>query len=371
MGIYLFRLPDIGEGVTEAEITAWYVKPGDRVEEDQSLVDVMTSKATMDLTSPVAGIVTTIHGEVGQKLPVGATLVELEIDGADHAGATEEAVPPHPLAAPATRRRARDMGIALEDVAGTGPEGRVLPQDLDALAAAAPAGPGIMEVPVIGLRRQIAEKLERTSHIPHFTYVEECDLTELEALRAELNDSAPDQPHLTLLPFFIRALVKLLPAFPQLNARFDDKSGILRMSDAVHVGIATQTPSGLLVPVLRHAETRDLRATAAELKRITTAARDGHAPADLLSGSTITLTSLGLLGGIAATPILNAPEVAIIGPNRLIERAVVHGGSIRVRQMMNISASFDHRIVDGHDAAHFIRKLKRLLEHPALMFIAE
>jgi 2-oxoisovalerate dehydrogenase E2 component (dihydrolipoyl transacylase) len=400
MGRYLFRLPDIGEGVAEAEIVVWHVKPGDRIEEDHPLVDVMTEKATVDLTSPVDGMVTAIHGETGAMAPVGSVLVELEVAEGEAAKAAGEpahrspialastgtptAPPPAeeaPLAAPATRRRARALGVLLADVPGTGPDGRITPADLDAYAAHAGQSTtsearradreGTRDIRIIGLRRKIAEQMqEATRRIPHFTYVEEFDLTELEALRHELNDHrAEGQAKLTLPPFFMRALVRVLPAFPQINARYDDEAGVLRTFEGVHIGVATQTAAGLMVPVVRHAEARDLWGCAAELARVTAAARDGSAPREVLSGSTITLTSLGPLGGVAHTPVINHPEVAIIGPNRLVERPMVRDGLIVVRKMMNVSSSFDHRIVDGHDAARFAQALKRLMEHPALIFM--
>jgi 2-oxoisovalerate dehydrogenase E2 component (dihydrolipoyl transacylase) len=416
---FRFNLPDIGEGTAEAEIGAWHVAPGDLVREDQLLVDIMTDKATVEMTSPVAGRVTAIHGEVGQMVPVGALLVEFVLgeDGAATPGgedesksvaaaepareqATSEAVKaaqpsvfdtPPPLladvtvsrddrvilASPATRKLAYERGIDLRFVAGTGPEGRVLLEDLDrpirARGEPAPvhAADVITDLRIIGLRRRIAEKMqEATRQIPHFGYVEEFDLTELETLRADLNATRSEkEPKLTLLPFFIRAVVALAPDFPQINARFDDANGVLKMHGSVHVGIATQTSGGLVVPVIRHAERLDIWDCAAELARVTSAARDGTAKREELSGSTITLTSLGTLGGIAATPIINHPEVAIIGPNKLVDRPVVIGGQIVIRKMMNVSSSFDHRIVDGHDAARFIQAMKRLIERPSLLFI--
>lgn len=415
MARYQFRLPDIGEGVAEAEIGAWHVAVGDRIEEDQALVDVMTDKASIEMTSPVNGTVVAIHGEVGARMAVGATLVELEIDGdnaaaessaenapaadqpaavaqeipraaismkANGAAAQESSVALHerPLASPATRRRARERGIPLHLVTGTGPRGRITSADLDAYAAqsqtvvcasGSAARTGITEIKIIGLRRRIAEKMQEAARrIPHFSYVEEFDMTELEALRRDLNaERGADQPKLTLLPFFMRALVKLAGEFPQVNARYDDDAGVLHCYDAVHIGIATQTDGGLMVPVVRHAETLDLWDCARELIRVTAAAREGRAKREELSGSTITLTSLGALGGIAATPIINHPEVAIVGPNKLVERPVVLNGQVAIRTLMNLSSSFDHRIVDGHDAARFVQRMKRLIERPALLFM--
>jgi len=416
-----FRLPDVGEGTTEAEIGAWHVAPGTRIEEDQPLVDVLTDKASVEMTSPVAGIVVAIHGSPGDRMAVGAVLAEIELDESPAAAptarapATPTATTPAPatpatdpvatpaaapaavaaspaaaatslaaasLASPATRRRARELGIALEAIHGTGPDGRVTDADLDAFVATlarrspTPGAPparreAVHDIKIIGLRRAIARSMtESKRRIPHFTYVEEFDLTDLEALRRELNATrGADQPKLTPLPFFMRALARLVPEFPRVNARYDDEAEVLSTYEAVHVGIATQTDGGLLVPVVRHAEALDLWGCAHELKRITTAARDGTARRDELGGSTITLTSLGALGGIAATPIINHPEVAILGPNKLVERPVVRNGAITIRTMMNLSASFDHRIVDGADAARFVQALKRLIEMPALLFV--
>jgi 2-oxoisovalerate dehydrogenase E2 component (dihydrolipoyl transacylase) len=421
MGRYLFRLPDVGEGVAEAEIVVWHVKPGDTIKEDQSLVDVMTDKATVDMTSPVDGVVVAVHGEVGAMLSVGAVLLELEVENAGNpdevatiavpatspAPAPIDPLPPvsapapakpspsrqsgsvvashapgdAPLAAPATRRRAHELGIPLQYVPGTGPGGRITPDDLNAYLASGGATPtgdiryvertGSTDTRILGLRRKIAEKMQEAKRrIPHIAYVEECDLTELEALRADLNAHRDDgQPKLTLLPFLMRALVKAVAGFPQINARYDDDAGVLHSFEGVHIGIATQTPGGLMVPVVRHAEARDLWDCAREVARISAAARDGSATRDELSKSTITITSLGPLGGITTTPVINHPEVAIIGPNKLIERPMVHGSFVTVRKMMNLSSSFDHRIVDGYDAASFIQMLKRLLEHPALIFM--
>ncbi|NOW47417.1 2-oxoisovalerate dehydrogenase E2 component (dihydrolipoyl transacylase) [Novosphingobium sp. SG751A] len=398
MSLYQFRLPDIGEGIAEAEIAVWYVKPGDHVGEDQCLVDVMTDKATVDMTSPVEGKVTAVHGAVGEMMPVGAVLVEIEVeaDAATEAEAAAEARPAAesvpvakplaepapepqpvaPLAAPATRHRARELGIALESVAGTGPGGRITPEDLEAHIARVhkPEEPrsapreNVTDIPITGLRRKIAERMEQAhQRIPQITYVEECDLTELEALRGELNEEGGER--LTLLPFFICALVRALPDFPHINAHYDDEQNVLRQYGAVHVGVAVQTSAGLMVPVIRHAETLSIRACAKELARLSTAARDGTIRREELSGSTITITSLGPLGGIATTPIINHPEVAIIGPNKIVERPVVQGPFVAMRKMMNLSSSFDHRIVDGHDGARFVQRIRRLLEHPALLFM--
>jgi len=429
MARFVFRLPDVGEGTAEAEIVAWHVQAGDAVAEDQPLVDVMTDKATVEITSPRAGVVAVLHGQPGDMAAVGGPLVELDTAGeAGEAPAAAPAPAPaaapappvaearpaprpdpvrmhsrtpppldfaagvagparregeRPLASPAVRRRARELGIDLRRVAGSGPAGRIDPQDLinyqvagaQPPAPVAPGGPvpleGMKEIKIIGLRRKIAEKMQAAKrHIPHITYVEEVDATDLEALRQHLNaNRRKDQPKLTLLPFFVRALIKAVPHHPQVNARYDDEAGVLTQYEGLHVGIATQGPNGLLVPVLRHAEALDIWRCAAEIARVTQAARDGTATRDELQGSTLTLTSLGALGGITHTPVINWPEVAIIGPNKLVERPVVKDGQIVVRRMMNISSSFDHRIIDGWDAASFIQRIKGLLEHPAALFV--
>jgi 2-oxoisovalerate dehydrogenase E2 component (dihydrolipoyl transacylase) len=416
MSRVVFKLSDIGEGITEAEITAWHVGIGDSVREDQPLVDVMTDKATVELTSPVTGLVTARHGDIGEMAKVGSALLEFETEilaaaqavPASNAMPTSKATPAAkleatsppasipeeqnshavlaerpasgaPLASPATRHRAKELGIALESLSGTGPEGRITDQDLDAyimrksdqpLALRPARRDGVREIKITGLRRKIAERMQEAKRrIPHFGYVEECDLTELEALRQELNSAGGDQPKLTILPFLMRALMKILPEFPTINARFDDEAGVLQVHEGIHIGIATRTDAGLLVPVIHHAEALDLWGCARELQRVTAAARDGKATREELSGSTITVTSLGPLGGIASTPVINHPEVAIIGPNKLVQRPVVINGTIAIRTMMNLSSSFDHRIIDGHEAASFIQKMKRLLEKPALLFL--
>jgi len=430
MGRYVFKLPDVGEGTAEAEIVAWHVAVGQTIEEDAPLVDVMTDKATVEMTSPVAGKVIEINGAPGDMAPVGSGIVVLEVEGAGNAaGAASapavvqeavtapiaksepapskplEAAPvkaatpaptvsapafpnrpegEKPLASPAVRRRAEDLGIKLGFVPGSGPAGRIEHADLDAFIASngatarAPSPGGssyaqrtaVEAVKVIGLRRKIAEKMQDAKRrIPHFAYIEEVDMTELEDLRAHLNVIHKGRGKLTVLPFFMRALVKVLPDYPQINARFDDDAGVVHRHAGVHIGIATQTANGLIVPVVKHAETMDLWAAAAEVARVSTAARDNKAKSDELSGSTITITSLGPLGGIATTPVINHPEVAIIGPNKIVERPVVRGGQVVVRKMMNLSSSFDHRVVDGYDAAEFIQRVKGLLEHPATLFI--
>ena len=429
MGTYVFKLPDVGEGTAEAEIVAWHVKVGDVVEDDQHLVDVMTDKATVEMTSPVKGRVVSLHGEPGAMATVGAPIVEFEVEGAGNqaqakpaaapaakpsapspspiAAAKTEAPKPvvvprpvnpveevpiaavsrvpgdKPLASPAVRQRALELGIKLQFVDGSGPGGRITHADLDGFLARGgprrmPGGglvrrEGVEEVKVIGLRRKIAEKMQDTKRrIPHFAYVEEVDMTEIEALRAHMNATRrKDQPKLTLLPFLMRALVRVLPEFPQINARYDDDAGVVHRHHAVHVGIATQTANGLIVPVVKHAEALDLWQAASEVQRVSTAARENKAARDELSGSTITITSLGPIGGVVTTPVINHPEVAIIGPNAIIDRPVVRDGVIVVRKMMNLSSSFDHRVVDGFDAAQFIQRVKALLQHPALMFMDE
>jgi 2-oxoisovalerate dehydrogenase E2 component (dihydrolipoyl transacylase) len=394
---FVVKLPDIGEGVVEAELVGWHVKVGDIVREDQVLAEVMTDKATVEIPAPCAGKVMSLAGEVGEKLAVGGELLRLEGPGAKApeppppTTPTATAAPPEaapvpaseatraagPLASPAIRKRARDAGLDLHSIQGSGPEGRVLHADLDAVLRGGPTArpraqrDEIEELPVTGLRRRIAERMaEATRRIAHFSYVEEVDVTALEELRATLNAEARERPKLTLLPFLMLAVVRAVADFPQMNAHYDDEAGIIRRYGAVHIGIATQTTAGLMVPVVRHAEARDLWDCAAELRRLSAAARDGSARREELAGSTITLTSLGPLGGIASTPVINLPEVAIIGVNRMAIRPVwsEHAGFIP-RRMMNLSSSFDHRVVDGHDAAAFIQRIRQLLETPALLFL--
>ncbi|NBB64584.1 pyruvate dehydrogenase [Pseudomonas sp. ODNR1LW] len=428
-GNYVFKLPDVGEGTAEAELVGWHVKVGDAVEEDQILADVMTDKATVEITSPVAGVVAALHGEPGKAVPVGGLLVSFNVAGAGNVqapsvasgdtspkgGGSAQAVTPkspppggstraageggkavpaltgrapgeRPLASPAVRNRARDLGVDLTFVPGSGPAGRITHEDLDGFiarggqvpASAAPAGAstfaraeGTTEVRIIGLRRKIAEKMaESVRRIPHITYVEEIDVTALEELRAHLNATKQkDQPKLNLLPFIARAVVVALRDQPQINAHYDDEAGVLTQHAPVHLGIAAQTPNGLMVPVVRHAEARDAWDTAREIARVSGAAKDGSAKREELSGSTITITSLGTLGGVVHTPIINHPEVAIVGPNKIAERVVVKDGQMVVRKMMNLSSSFDHRIVDGHDAAVFVQRIKGLLEQPATLWM--
>ena len=403
MGRFVFKLPDVGEGTAEAEVVAWHAGVGDLVDEDAPLVDVMTDKATVEITSPVRGKILSQAAEPGQMAVVGAPLVEFETEdeaAEEIADAVAEVRPLHPgpaaapaepepeapvqpprtpgaQAAPAVRARAEKLGVELGSIRGSGPRGRITHEDLDARlmgggASAKPAQKqGGEDIKVIGLRRRIAEKMaESKRRIPHFGYVEEVDVTELEELRQHLNAThGAHRPRLTLLPFLMRALVKAAAAYPQVNARYDDEAEVVHRSGAVHIGVATQTPNGLMVPVVRHAEARDLWDAAAEIARLSKAARDGSASREELSGSTITITSLGPLGGVSHFPVINHPEVAILGPNKIIERPVVRGGQVVVRKMMNLSSAFDHRVVDGYDAAEFIQRIKALLERPATLFV--
>ena len=439
MGRYTFRLPDIGEGIAEAEIVAWHVKPGDRIEEDARLADVMTDKATVEMESPVAGTVVELAGEPGDRIAIGSMLVviETEGEGSEQGAATpatpapnpqtpfvssevETQAPPAPkvpgpavaqrvstsldangggsreeggkaqmaepgiaakvLASPAVRARAKALGIDLSEVRPA-EEGRVRHADLDQFLAYNAAGgfrpagrAGADEqVRVIGLRRRIAENMAASKrHIPHFSYVEECDVTALEAMRAQLNANRGSKPKLTMLPLLITAICRAIPDFPMINARFDDEAGIVTRHGAVHLGLATQTPAGLMVPVIRDAQGLNLWQLAAEISRLADAARGGTAKPSELSGSTITVTSLGPLGGVAHTPVINRPEVAIIGPNRIIERPMfvpdgMGGDRIEKRKLMNMSISCDHRVVDGWDAASFVQAVKRLVETPVLL----
>ncbi len=416
MSRYVFNLPDVGEGIAEAEVVGWHVETGSTVAEDDPLVDVMTDKATVEIPSPRSGRVLATTGRPGDKVRVGAELVVLEVGGdapeADAPAAEARAVPPappvrkepepkppeqrppaptpradrppgdKPLASPAVRRRAHELGIPLQYISGSGPAGRVTHADVDAyVASGSRAGTAVArpapldvveEIKIIGLRRRIAERMQESKRrIPHYSYVEELDVTALEELRGHLNARhAADRPRLTLLPFLVAALVRAVPRFPQVNALFDDEAGIVRRHAALHVGIATQTAQGLMVPVVRHAEALGLWEIAAEIARLAAATRDGAATRDELTGSTITITSLGPIGGIVTTPVINHPEVAIVGVNRIVERPVVRDGQIVVRKMMNLSSSFDHRVVDGWDAAQFVRELKALLEQPATLFVA-
>jgi 2-oxoisovalerate dehydrogenase E2 component (dihydrolipoyl transacylase) len=417
MPVHTIKMPDIGEGIAEVELVAWHVKPGDEVVEDQVLADVMTDKANVEIPSPVVGKVLALGGEVGQTLAVGSELIRIEVAGVGKAEAAPvaqrepapgEAPSPapaaraparaapspaaqddRPIASPSVRRRAWELEVDLADVRGTGLGGRIMQGDLEAHAARVGARPtreqpqpqtarrqeaprdGEQTVPVIGVRRKIAQKMQESKRrIPHFTYVEEIDVTELESLRVQLNTKwGSARPRLTLLPFIARAIVLAVRDFPQINARFDDEAGVVTRYGAVHVGIATQTDAGLMVPVLRHAETHDLWAAATEITRLAEAARAGKVTRDELTGSTITITSLGALGGIVSTPVINHPEVAIVGVNRMVERPMMRRGAVVPRQMMNLSSSFDHRVVDGVHAAEFVQALRGLLEHPATLFV--
>jgi len=401
---YAFRTPDLGEGTTQAEIVEWRVKVGDLVREDQPIADLMTDKATVEVYSPVRGAIVALRGAPGDIMAVGSELVVFDVADStrasppDAAPLTAQPTPPLPQApvaatplradehadvpaaphgkawaSPAVRRKAAELGIALAQVPGAGPNGRVLREDLEAFAAAAArpvAGDGVEEIKIIGLRRKIAERLQDAKRrIPHIAYVEELDVTAAEELRSHLNAQGGDRARLTLLPFLMRAIVRSIVKHPQVNAHFDDAAGVLRRHRAVHIGVATQTPSGLVVPVVRHVEALDLWECASEIARLAEAARNGEATREELTGSTITVSSLGALGGIVSTPIINAPEVAIVGVNKILERPVVRNGQIVVRKMMNLSSSFDHRIVDGWDAASFIQEVKGLIEQPATLFI--
>ncbi len=376
MSRYVFKLPDLGEGAVDAEVVAWKVAVGEEVREDQPLVEMLTQKATVELPAPVTGKVLSTTGAAGDRVAVGAELAVFETAGAEPVMAA--VVPQSPVAtSPAIRRRAREAGIDLTRISGSGPKGRIVLSDLDAgphaPAAGTPAAnlPEVQEIPVTGLRRLIAEQVSHSARtIPHFAYVEEVDVTALESLRQRLNaDAQPGGGTLSYLPFIALGLVRALARHPNCNARYDDTRQTLLRYRAVHLGIAVQTPQGLKVPVIRDAQALGLREIDAEIRRLSAAARDGHArPADF-SGSTITLTSLGKLGGIASTPIINQPELAIVGVNRALERPVVRDGAMVIRRMMNLSSSFDHRFIDGFDAARLIQTLRELLEQPALLFI--
>jgi len=423
MGTHVIKMPDIGEGIAEVELSQWHVKVGDMVVEDQVLADVMTDKAMVDIPSPVHGKVIALGGQPGEVMAVGSVLISIEVEGAGNvkesahpapvkqapvAAAKAETVVENkpvaaaapkaavcqgpmiareanerPLASPAVRKHALDLGIQLRLVRGSGPAGRVLHEDLEAYLAqgqanaSAPVAAAYAQrndeeqIPVIGMRRKIAQRMQdATQRAAHFSYVEEIDVTAVEELRAHLNEKhGATRGKLTLLPFLVRALVVALRDFPQINARYDDEAQVITRLGAVHVGIATQADSGLMVPVVRHAEARSLWDSATEISRLATAARNGKAGRDELSGSSITLTSLGALGGIVSTPVLNLPEVAIVGVNKIVERPMVIKGQIVIRKMMNLSSSFDHRVVDGMDAALFIQAIRGLLEQPATLFV--
>lgn len=431
----VIKLPDVGEGIAEAELVEWHVKVGDIVREDDLLAAVMTDKATVEIPSPVEGEVIWVGADIGDTVAIGSALVRLKVagEGAADAGDADGSAAPEsvavekpvaapkneapasapvkqaetrptaapkpravsspalsaaprrqagekPLASPAVRLKAREAGIDLRQVAGSGPGARITHEDLDSFALRGPEAeraPGlarrtaVTDVKIVGLRRKIAEKMALSkARIPHITIVEEVDVTALEDLRAVLNKKPTlERPKLTLLPFVMRALVKALAEQPNLNALFDDEAGIVHQHAGIHIGIATQTPSGLIVPVVKHAEARDLWDCARELGRLAERGREGSATRDELTGSTITVTSLGALGGIATTPVINHPEVAIIGVNKMMVRPVWNGSSFVPRKMMNLSSSFDHRVIDGWDAAVFVQRLKELLENPATLFL--
>jgi len=419
MGKHVFKLPDIGEGVVEGEVVQWHVAAGDAVTEDDPIVDVMTDKATVTIPSPITGVVSSLNGDVGEMVAVGSALVEFDSDtaavttsapepsvepesevGPEPSSEPEPVPTPEPapltpeipapvapsgkvLASPAIRRRAREAGVDLTQVRGSGPAGRVRHADLDAYIAAdgavsgaAPSAystkrTGVTEVKVVGLRRKIAEQMTISKRtIPHFSYFEEADVTELEALRQMLNASRDEsQPKLTYLPFIMLALSKIMPDHPECNAHYDDQGGVVSRHDAVHIGIATQTERGLYVPVVKHVEAMDAWQAAAELQRVAGAARGGTASLDDLTGSTFTITSLGRDGGLGATPIINHPEVAILGIHKARDMPVAKDGQVVVRRIMNLSSSFDHRVVDGADGAALVQHLRRMLEHPALIFM--
>ena len=432
----MFKLPDIGEGVVEGEVVQWHVSVGDIVAEDDDLVDVMTDKATVTIPSPHDGEITALHGGVGDMVAVGAVLIEFGGGGdsppakpaekaapepapeptpepspepvaapAPAATTTPVAPPPVPaisapaplpsvstpapstggkaLASPAVRRRAREAGVDLSAVRGSGPAGRIRHADLDAFIAAGGMVQGaapvaystrrtdVEEIKVVGLRRKIAEAMTLSKrHIPHFSYFEEIDVTELEELRQTLNATrSPEQPKLTYLPFIMLALSKLMPNHPECNAHYDEANGLVRRYGAINLGIATQTDRGLFVPVVKHTEAMDVWEAATEMQRVSGAARNGTATLDDLTGSTFTITSLGRDGGLGATPIINHPEVAILGIHKARDMPVARKGDIVVRRIMNVSSSFDHRIVDGANGAALVQSLKRMLEHPAMIFM--
>ena len=425
MGNFVFKLPDIGEGVVEGEVVQWHVSVGDSVSEDDPIVDVMTDKATVTIPSPVSGVISSLSGDVGDMIAVGSSLMEIDSEGEGGGPAAEdtevqEPVPdpdpptapepapapkapepapapkaPEPapseilsqtgrvLASPAVRKRARENDVNLSNVRGSGPAGRIRHADLDAFIAAGGAVSGappmayslkrteVTPVKVVGLRRKISEQMSLSkSRIPHFSYFEEVDITELENLRQILNSTRDEnQPKLTYLPFIMIALAKIMPDHPECNAHFDDEAGVVNRNAAVNLGIATQTDRGLYVPVVKHVESMDIWKTASEMQRVSGSARDGSASLDELTGSTFTITSLGREGGLGATPIINHPEVAILGVHKAREMPVARNGEIVIRRIMNLSSAFDHRVVDGADGASLIQHLKRMLENPALIFM--
>ena len=425
MGNFVFKLPDIGEGVVEGEVVQWHVSVGDLVSEDDPIVDVMTDKATVTIPSPVSGVISSLSGDVGDMIAVGSSLMEIDSEGeggSPSAEDTEEREPvsdsdppkapepapapkaPEPapapkapeyapseiqthtgrvLASPAVRKRARENDVDLSNVRGSGPAGRIRHADLDAFIAAGGAVSGappmayslkrteVTPVKVVGLRRKISEQMSLSkSRIPHFSYFEEVDITELENLRQILNSTRDEtQPKLTYLPFIMIALAKIMPDHPECNAHFDDEAGVVNRNAAVNLGIATQTDRGLYVPVVKHVESMDIWKTAHEMQRVSGSARDGSASLDELTGSTFTITSLGREGGLGATPIINHPEVAILGVHKAREMPVARDGAVVIRRIMNLSSAFDHRVVDGADGASLIQHLKRMLENPALIFM--
>ncbi|MGO4560055.1 dihydrolipoamide acetyltransferase family protein [Mesorhizobium sp. 2RAF21] len=432
MGEHVIKLPDVGEGVAEAELVEWHVKVGDLVREDSILAAVMTDKATVEIPSPVDGEVIWLGARIGDTVPIGSAIVRLRVAGEGNAitvlgsekleaapkvAAVEPAISPassapepklakepkaaaapkapsrpaisgaprargeKPLASPAVRLRAQEAGIDLRQVPGSGPAGRITHEDIEGFLTRGPQSAGrvtglvtntdVEDIKVVGLRRKIGQKMALSkSRIPHITYVEEIDVTSLEDLRAALNkEKRADRPKLTLLPFLIRAMVKAIADQPGMNAIFDDEAGIIHRHGGIHIGIAAQTPGGLVVPVVKHAEARDLWDCAAEVNRLADAAKAGTATREELTGSTITITSLGAMGGVATTPVINHPEVAIIGVNKMTVRPVWDGSQFIPRKMMNLSSSFDHRVVDGWDAAVFIQRIKALLETPAMIFV--
>ena len=434
MGNFVFKLPDIGEGVVEGEVVQWHVSVGDSVSEDDPIVDVMTDKATVTIPSPVSGVISSLSGDVGDMIAVGSSLMEIDSDGegsgpeaeeteeraavsdpeppqapepapapeapkpapapeASKPAPAPEAPKPAPsqiqpqtgrvLASPAVRKRARENDVDLSNVRGSGPAGRIRHADLDAFIAAGGTVSGappmaysvkrteVTPVKVVGLRRKISEQMSLSkSRIPHFSYFEEVDITELENLRLILNSTKHEnQPKLTYLPFIMLALAKIMPDHPECNAHFDDEAGVVNRNAAVNLGIATQTERGLYVPVVKHVESMDIWKTAAEMQRVSGSARDGSASLDELTGSTFTITSLGKEGGLGATPIINHPEVAILGVHKAREMPVALNGAVVIRRIMNLSSAFDHRVVDGADGASLIQHLKRMLENPALIFM--
>jgi len=416
MSEYIFKLPDLGEGMVESEIAEWFIKVGDQVSEEDLVGTMMTDKAAVELSSPVSGKVVKLAGEPGDIVAVGAPLVVYETDATvtpqtsataaaepapasngsgGEAASVAQATADSPvggrsriMTSPAVRRMAKAASIDLAAVPGTGPGGRVTRKDFEAFAESTSGTPQrrdrgdrgsqplvptgqTKEIKVIGLRRIIAERMTTaTREVPHFTYVEELDVTEVESLRNHLNDKNPDKSaRLTLLPFLGLALIRALRDFPQCNATYDKDRNVLIQHGPVHLGVATQTPDGLKVPVVHNAESLSVDALGSEIRRVSEAARSNRIKKSELSGSTITITSLGKLGGIVSTPVINMPEVGIIGVNRAVNRPVVLDGQVAVRLMMNLSSSFDHRFVDGYDAAAMIQRIRELLEHPATIFL--